>query len=53
MACAHVYKNIGAAVCHACGRETHEVDWALTNEHHRAWKEYIIDHPQEQTWWSI
>jgi predicted Fe-S protein YdhL (DUF1289 family) len=53
MTCVHVYQMVGADLCPHCGSDTHETNWAEVNEQHRAWKEYIIDHPQEQTWWSI
>lgn len=51
--CEHVYKNVGAVVCPHCGSATHEVNWPEVHEQHRAWKEWIIDNPQEITWWSI
>ena len=51
--CEHVYKNMGAVYCPKCGADTHEVNWSEIQEQHRAWKEYIVDHPQEYTWWSI
>jgi predicted Fe-S protein YdhL (DUF1289 family) len=53
MTCVHVYQMVGADLCPHCGLTTHETNWAETNEKHRAWKEYIIDNPQELTWWSI
>lgn len=51
--CKHVYENVGAVYCPECGGPTHEVDWQLVHEQHRAWKEWVIENPQEYTWWSI
>ena len=51
--CKHVYESVGAATCPHCGGATHEVDWQLAHEQHRAWKEYIVNNPQEMVWWSI
>lgn len=53
MTCVHVYEVVGADLCPHCGSSTHETNWAEVNEKHGAWKEWIIDNPQEQTWWSI
>lgn len=53
MNCVHVYEVVGAVFCPHCGSDTHETNWAEVNEQHRAWKEWIIDNPQEITWWSI
>ena len=51
--CKHIYEIVGAAYCPHCGADTHETNWAEVAEQHRAWKEYIIDNPQELVWWSI
>lgn len=52
MTCYHVYEYVGAANCPACGRETHEPDWAKQNELHRLWK---LENPNAKSdgWWSI
>jgi len=53
MKCKHIYEIVGAIFCPHCGAPTHETNWAEVAEQHRAWKEYIIDNPQELVWWSI
>jgi len=60
LTCEHVYKDIGAEVCLACGRDTHETNWTTVNFAHKQW---IADGkadwnvcPQGGTirgWWSI
>ena len=52
MTCRHVYENIGADVCPACGRVTHEVKW---EEQHAIHHQYKIDNPNAKSdgWWSI
>ena len=52
MTCEHIYKDVGTAICPACGRDTHEVNWEEVNATHRQWK---IDNPNATSdgWWSI
>jgi hypothetical protein len=60
MTCKHVYEIIGADICPACGRDTHETNFRVQNDLHRQW---IADGkadwnvcPQGGTirgWWSI
>jgi hypothetical protein len=35
--CEHVYKYIHANPCPECGKETHDINWALIAEMHKDW----------------
>lgn len=52
MYCEHVYKNFGTKMCPKCGKDTHEVDWALQNQLAREWKE-ANPNAKYEGWWSI
>lgn len=61
MTCRHVYEYVGAAICPACGRDTHELDVALASrlfrEHYEHGRHLAYKCPVEggtiRGWWSI
>jgi predicted Fe-S protein YdhL (DUF1289 family) len=51
--CDHVYKNTGTDICSSCGRDTHEIDWALLRKQRKAYREEHGLFYTTNEWWSI
>ena len=51
--CEHVYNNMNAKICPLCGKDTHEIDWAMQINLHQAHIAEVGLFNHKAVWWSI